>query len=263
MKNISRRILVGALSLIILNSACGALTRTTPAPVGTILPDDPLQTIAPTSTTVSMTNTSIVPLIPITGENVVSMQCQFCVDTDVHAVLVFPDFAFFDVASSAPVTCLTAQVVNGQRVLICRGAESTSFTLNICSDPSNCLQFPVTLESCPLLPTGTGTPRITFTPRPPYFLNPNNTLVPPTNEPPLQPTDTLLPTQQTTAVPPTAPVATPTPTQPPSTDPPPPTETEPPPTEEPPPPDPTDPPSDPGGGDKKPTKTPKPKPNSK
>jgi hypothetical protein len=240
MKSISRRILIGALGLIFLNSACGALTGATPTPVGTILPD--AQVVEVTSTNV--VPTAITPSIPITGENVVSMQCQFCVDTVPHAVLIFPEFAFFDVVTTEPVTCLTAQVVNGQRVLLCRGAELTTFTLNICSDPANCLQFPVTLETCPLIPnTGQTTP-VT-----PFFLNPINTLEAPTSAPPGLPTGTSVP-----AATPTAPSITVTPSPATSTPEPPPTvaPTEPP-TEDPPPADDTGPP------EKKPTKTPKPK----
>jgi hypothetical protein len=90
-------------------------------------------------------------MIPITGENVVLMQCQFCVADETHAVVIFPDTAYFDVEQSSPVTCLTADVVNGRRIIICRGPQSTSFNLSICSDPSNCLQFPVVLQPCALL----------------------------------------------------------------------------------------------------------------
>lgn len=248
MKNISRRMLIGSLSLIFLNSACGP--GPTPVPMETIFPGGQIQTVAPTSTGLTSSNstsTSTTPLIPVTGHNVVSMQCQFCVDTVAHAILIFPDFAFFDVAASEPVTCLTAHVVNGQRVLICRGAELTTFTLNICSDPSNCLQFPVTLDACPLIPnTGIGTPGITFTPVTPFFLNPENTLRPPTSEPAGLPTSTVassLPPPISTTAPP-----------PPTFEPPPPSTTEPPP------PPPTDPPStdDHGPPDRKPSNTPRP-----
>jgi hypothetical protein len=193
MSKISRRILVCALTMIFLNSACGTLDGASPTPVGTILSEGSGQ--SPTATlsgpvSVTATGISITPLIPITGENVVSMQCQFCVDGETHAVLVFPDFAYFDVIASSPVSCLTADVVNGRRILICRGAEQTSFNLNICSDSSNCLQFPVALQACPLLQAGT--PLVTFTPFAPYFLTPINTLNPPDRDP-TQPTSTPVP----------------------------------------------------------------------
>ncbi len=240
MKNISRRMLIGALSLIFLNSTCGP--GPTPVPMETIFPGGQIQTVAPTSsglTSANSTSTSTTPLIPVAGQNIVSMQCQFCVDTVAHAILIFPDFAFFDVAASEPVTCLTAQVVNGQRVLICRGAELTTFTLDICSDPSNCLQFPVTLEACPLIAnTGIGTPRITFTPVTPFFLYPENTLRPPTSEP------AGLPTSISTTAPPLPPPT--------STFEPPQATIEPPPSTDPPPTD------DNGPPDRKPSNTPRP-----
>lgn len=269
MKNYSRQILISALIVIFLNTACGSLTRNTPDPVGTILANNPSQTVTATlqvQDAASLTSTPVTPVIPITGENVVSMQCQFCVDTVAHAVLIFPEFAFFDVVTTAPVTCLTAQIVNGQRILICRGAELTSFTLNICSDPSNCLNFPVALQACPLIPNtgiGTGTPRVTFTPATPYFLNPINTLIAPTStrrsKPTLTGVPSLAPSQTIVAPPPATPtfvVPTTTPVPPPTETSPPPPTTEEPTTPQPPPPGDTA--TEDGGSNKKATKTPKP-----
>lgn len=175
MNKIQRQILVCALMLILITSACG--TTESPTPVGTILPSEPTLYPAPGVTdtaTVTITSVPPTPLIPLTGENVVALQCQFCVDDEAHAVLIFPDFAFFDVDVSSPVSCLTASVVNGQRILICRGAPQTSFNLNICSDASTCLQFPVDLQEC--LPVEAGTPLATSTLSTPIFLNPINTL---------------------------------------------------------------------------------------
>lgn len=181
MKKIPRRVLLGVLTMTFLISACGAMTTGSPTPVGTILANGtPLSPSATISVPTTSTGISTTPLIPITGENVVFMQCQFCVDNETHAVLIFPESAYFDVISSTPVTCLTADVVNGQRILICRGDQSTSFNLNICSDSSNCLQFPVTLQSCPLL--SAGTPQVTVSPFAPFFLTPINTLTSP-NQP--------------------------------------------------------------------------------
>jgi hypothetical protein len=110
------------------------------------------------------------------------MQCQFCVNGFTHAIFIFPDFAIFDVETTTPVTCLTAEVINGKRVLICQGTQLTSFNLKICSDPSNCLLFPVALQACPLAAT-TGTPMVTGTPLTPVFLTPINTLRSPTRTP--------------------------------------------------------------------------------
>jgi hypothetical protein len=132
--------------------------------------------LIPTPT--ASTSITVTPLIPITGENVVSQQCQFCVDNEVHAVLIFPDFAYFDVSTETPVSCLTAAVTGGKRILICHGPQLTTFNLNVCSDPTNCLEFPVVLQPCPLLEAG-ATPAASGTP---YYLVPANTLKAPTRE---------------------------------------------------------------------------------
>lgn len=181
MIRMSRPDLIGALLLIFLTSACGRLSFASPTPVWTVPPAG--QPILSTATllvptpTVS-TSTTVTPVIPITGENVVSQQCQFCVDNEAHAVLIFPDFAYFDVSTETPVSCLTAAVTGGKRILICHGPQSTPFDLNVCSDPSNCLRFAVALQPCPLLEAG-ATPGATGTP---YYLVPANTLKAPTRE---------------------------------------------------------------------------------
>ena len=234
MKNISRSVLACGLILTLITTACGALEETSPTPVGTILPDESVPsstpvftgTLPPTAADISTT-----PLIPITGENVVSLQCQFCVDDSAHAVLVFPEFAYFDVVSTSSVSCFTANVVNGQRILICRGEQQTSFNLNICSDNTNCLQFPVALQECPLIQAGS--PLVTPTLSTPIFLTAIGTFVPTRdNSPEESPQPTL--TQPSTTPPPAAttpPPATST-TEPLPTDEPDPTEP-PPPTDEP------------------------------
>ena len=204
MSRISRPLLVGALAVIFLSSACGAFSGVSPTPVWSPTPRGqpplPASTASPAATPTSL---SMTPLIPITGENVVSMQCQFCIDDQAHAILIFPDFAYFDVNSSAPVSCLSASVEDGTRILICRGTGSTSFTLNICSDSSNCLQFPVTLQPCPF--SGAGASPVTSTPFAPVFLTPVNTLKAPIKRP-TQSANTALPSPTSGGVP-----ATPTP----------------------------------------------------
>ena len=176
MKKISSPILVGFVSLILLSSACTVLGESTTTPVGTILSGNNLLTSTSiSSVTATATDTPITPVIPITGENVVEMQCQFCVNELTHAVFVFPDYAIFDVDSASPVTCLTAEVINGKRVLVCSGAQLTSFNLKICSDASNCLLYPVALQGCPLVPDA-GTASLTSTPATPIFLTAINTL---------------------------------------------------------------------------------------
>ena len=179
MSRISRQTLTGALILLCLTSACGRLTLASPTPVWTVPPSGGSLLATATITApipTATTSIPVTPLIPITGENVVSLQCQFCVDAETYAILSFPDFAYFDVSSDTPVSCFTADVTGGSRILICHGAQSATFNLNICSDPSNCLQFPVALQTCSLLQDG-ATPLTTGTP---FYLTPINTLQAPT-----------------------------------------------------------------------------------
>ena len=207
--------------MILLNSACN-LPVQTPTLVGTVLPTGqaPSASTAPIPTWNSTTPTIA---IPVTGmDAVVALQCEFCVNDETHAVLLLPQAASFLV--SEPITgisCLTAQVVNGQRILICRGAQQVAFTLNVCLDTSNCLQFPVTLQKCPITPqTGVGAPQPTLSSAP-ILLTPVITLIPSatsTSTPTPLPTQipTWLPTQTSTSLPPvpataaTAPHAQPT-----------------------------------------------------
>jgi hypothetical protein len=174
MRRISRQILIGALILIFLSSACGRLTFASPTPVWTVTPTgQPFSTatLLPSDTPVSSTLT---PVIPITGENVVSLQCEFCVEAESHAVLIFPESAYFDVSSDTPVSCLTADVTGGERILICHGTQATTFSLNVCSDSANCLEFPVALQPCPVSPTDV-TPIASNTPFVPFNLTPIGT----------------------------------------------------------------------------------------
>ncbi len=191
MRRISRQVLIGALAVMLLNSACGKLTISSPTPVWTLTPAG--QPAFPTLTLAAPaapTGNSLTPQIPITGENAAYLQCEFCVDAVTHAVLIIPDSVSFNVNSDTPVSCLTADVTGGRRILICHGTPSTTFYLNMCTDPSNCLLFSVELQPCALLqgsatPVTTGTPRdltpaITFTAQPPKKTRqPSNTDVPP------------------------------------------------------------------------------------
>jgi hypothetical protein len=61
-----------------------------------------------------------------------------------------PEDASFNVSQPITgITCLTTEVINGRRILLCRGAQQTTFSLNVCPDGTNCSQFPVTLGVCP------------------------------------------------------------------------------------------------------------------
>ena len=148
MKLFPRGLTIGVLLFILFTSACN-LPAQSPTAVGTILPTGQTPTtVAPTlppSTETPMT------LIPVTGSQEVLLQCQFCVNDEPHAVLILPESAAFLVSEPViGVNCITAQVVNDRRILFCRGAQQTVFTLNVCFDEASCLQYPITLETCPL-----------------------------------------------------------------------------------------------------------------
>ena len=173
MSRISRRVLIGALTVVFLSSACGRLSLTAPTPVWTVTPAGGLVlTTATVFIPATGTDSYGTPVIPITGEDAVTLQCEFCVESESHAVLIFSEFDSFDVSSDTPVSCLTADVTDGRRILVCHGTQSTTFYLNICSDPSNCLRFSVALQPCTLLQPG-ATPVTTGTP---FNLTPIGTL---------------------------------------------------------------------------------------
>jgi hypothetical protein len=195
MKQISKLLLFGALLLALLSTACGADQGAAPTLIGTTLPDGiatstqpnaldiatteattppELPTMTPSTpavgaaesvatqvVTVAATNRS--SLIPITGLDIVLVECQFCVDNIAHALLVLPDTATFEVVSSTTTTtspqdvnCSTVEVNNGRQVVLCQGPEMSPITLNICANNS-CADFPVDLLACPLAQTDNST----------------------------------------------------------------------------------------------------------
>lgn len=195
--NVCRRILAVMLILAFLGSACSVLKRASP----TRTSNSPLgRTSLPTAAQAGSSDGS---LIPITGDNVVFMQCQFCAAEETHAVLIFPASAYFNVEQTSSATCLTADVVSDRRIVICRGPQETAFNLSICSDPSNCLQFPVALQPCALL-------QGSITTFPPVILTPINKSESDNGNGPAQAAST--PTSPPTANPP-PPIQHPGPTQ--------------------------------------------------
>lgn len=216
MTKFSRLFLYGTMILVLITAACTA-ENATPTLVGTNLPDQATSTPFGASTevsgtaetgtattgtaetavgtsTVSVTDTALststtqtagtktagtgTPGIPVTGD-IVLVECQFCVDTMAHAILVLPDTATFSivspptttttsttsVASTAP-NCTTVEVNNGRQVVLCSGPEMTPLTLNICTDANTCTDFPVDLLACPLAaqPTAAATNTTNNTP---------------------------------------------------------------------------------------------------
>lgn len=198
MNKTSRLLLFGALILVLAASACAG-QETTPTVSGTLETSTPFG--APTETTgtaetetavtdttetaaetptVGATDTSAAststtqtagtgtpgtPGVPVTGADILLVECQFCVDTTAHALLVMPDTATFEIVSPPPTTttstsstsvaattpsCVTVAVNNGKQVVLCNGPELTPLTINICTADNTCADFPVDLLACPL-----------------------------------------------------------------------------------------------------------------
>jgi hypothetical protein len=112
-----------------------------------------------TATVVPGLDATQTPAIPVTGVDVILVECQFCVDTWAHALLVLPDTTSFEVISPAPSAtadtdprCSTVEVNNGRQVVLCSGPEMTPLILYICTNVNSCTEFPVTLLSCPVQP---------------------------------------------------------------------------------------------------------------
>lgn len=193
--NVSRFFVFTSLLLVLLTAACAAEEGATPTLVGTILPDEgdltgtPFETEITETVQLTMTaetataegsptaaaatdsdvtatgspaaSTTQTPGIPVTGSDIVLVECQFCVDTWAHALLVLPDTATFEIVSPAPAVttsttadttpnCSTVEVNSGRQVVLCSGPETTPLTLNICTDVNTCTDLPINLMACPL-----------------------------------------------------------------------------------------------------------------
>lgn len=208
MKKISRFFLFGALILMLLTAACAAEEGTTPTGFvetdvagvdtpdltgtpfddGTETPETAttaetptgdLETQTPDAAQVTATgsppaDTTHTPGVPVTGVDVILIECQFCIDTWAYAMLVLPDTATFEIVSPTPSTttsttsnaprCSTVEVNNGKQIVLCSGPETTPLVVNICTDVNTCTDFPIDLLSCPLTQPGTGTIEPTQTP---------------------------------------------------------------------------------------------------
>lgn len=194
MKQISKLFLFGMLALGLLSTACAAdereiqiLTMTPPEtstqPVGfevTMTAETATEssteiaTTQVTATASPVEGITITPAIPVTGQDIVLVECQFCVDTLAHALLVLADTATFEFVSATttttstlPTGCSTIEVNNGKQVVLCSGPENTTISLNICTN--TCTNFPVNLLSCPVSQTNNtsaATTNILSTPEP-------------------------------------------------------------------------------------------------
>jgi hypothetical protein len=199
MKKISRLFLFGALTLVLMIAACAPAEGTAPvadtpipgdltaspspvetettgtAETATTEPGATLDTTAtvdltttPAATDTTQTATTQTPGVPVTGADLILLECQFCIEGMANAVLVLPETATFEMVADAaalstpgPDTgCTTVDTFSGRQVVICRSQENTSLTLDICMNGTDCTQLLVELQSCPV----TGTPAATDTP---------------------------------------------------------------------------------------------------
>lgn len=231
MKRISRILLGGAFTIILIAAACapvagqGALNLPGPllqddmTDTPTAVATDPTGTAEPSTATA--VDTTLTPSAPGTGPDVISLDCQYCVDSVAHAQLLLPRKATFKVISppelakndddengdddgddddnSDRMGCRTIDKFRDTKLVLCRAEEDTTITLNICQDDA-CREVQLTLQSCTL---ATGTPIATTT----ATATATPTLVPITSTATL----TFTPTAPATETP-TPPVATDTPT---------------------------------------------------
>ena len=183
MKNIKRALLLAILILMLLISACSGASGGS-----TVTPTKDLTSGPPTSgtdtTATAATSTTETPTLAVTDTvvptqvvetatpavsatpgigPVVSMMCEFCVDTAAYSVLVIPKDTTFeiptDVPASAGINCFATDAPNGDQVLVCYGLEPVTFNLHVCDIDNNCVDFPVVLRDCPLTqPNSSSTP---------------------------------------------------------------------------------------------------------
>ena len=149
-------------------TAATAETATTglETPTLTLSTTESVSTLA-TSVGATATGASQTQGIPVTGVDIVLVECQFCVDTLAHALLVLPDTATFAVTMPTTTTtttdtvktnCSTIEVNNGKQVVLCSGPEKTPVILNICTDANSCTDFPINLQPCPLAQSSVAVP---------------------------------------------------------------------------------------------------------
>ena len=134
---------------------------------------DTTETVPATDTTeVAGTGTATngTPGIPVTGADVILLECQFCMQGMGNAILVIPDTSTFELVTSATTVsppgtetgCNTVDTFGGRQVVLCRGEENSTLTLDICANGTDCVQLDVDLQSCP--DAGTAQPNATETP---------------------------------------------------------------------------------------------------
>jgi hypothetical protein len=203
MKRISPISLLGALTFILLLAAACAPAEET-AHAQNALTSSPTAFATDTTATAetlqaTATNTTLTPSIPVTGSEVIVLQCQYCVDNIAHALLLIPREAKFKVTSPPELVsdsrnnngdddngngnddgedkdnggdddddngnrmgCHTVDRFRDKKLVLCRAEENTTITLNVCLDDNNCTEVQITLQPC-TLPTSTPTIIATIT----------------------------------------------------------------------------------------------------
>src|SRR5438093_4209413 len=73
-----------------------ATAATTETPTGAL---DLTGTAATNTTETAATNTTLTPGVPVTGGNILLLECQFCIDNVANALLVIPSTATFELTS--------------------------------------------------------------------------------------------------------------------------------------------------------------------
>lgn len=198
MKRISQVFLFGAPIVILLAAACAPVEQaastlaaqanltSSPTAFGTDTTGT-AETATVETSEATATNTTLTPSIPVTGLDVIRLDCQYCVDNIAHAQLVIPKKATFKVTSPEELAssrnngdnddendngegdddnsrgrlgCRTIDRFRDTKLVLCRAEENTTITLNVCLDDT-CTEVQLTLQPCTL--TATPSPIATTT----------------------------------------------------------------------------------------------------
>ena len=131
------------------------------------------ETVTPDAAQLTPTgDRSQTPSIP--GVDFVLLECQFCVDSTAHTLLVLSEDTTFEVVTPAASVatpgpddgCNTVDTYNGKQLVLCRAEENTSITLNICTNANNCTELAVDLQACPVSANTPESGSLTSTPEP-------------------------------------------------------------------------------------------------
>ena len=100
MKRISNIFLSGAVSVILFAAACAPVEDQASIPAAQAETSSPIALTDTSATSLATaTDTTLTPSIPVTGLEVITLDCQYCVDNIAHAQFVIPREASFRVTS--------------------------------------------------------------------------------------------------------------------------------------------------------------------